>query len=220
MRLPASTQAVPDTCGAAGAISSPAEPLCTQKSQGKTSVTTPGSEHALCLHFCLTPGIRLGALTSRVPGRDAKVPSPPARPEAIARKQVIARPSPHRPATGSWPLPGRRPHSPLELEADPVAVLQDGHEGLGVVVSRPPEGQALGQPLHGQQPRLPEQPLVGQRHHAGPAQGLTCRHGGWRRGLMRGQPGWGGGRVRPRAGAVLSHFLWCQAPRRWTPLAL
>ena len=70
MRLPASTQAVPDTCGAAGAISSPAEPLCTQKSPGKTSVTTPGSEHALCLHFCLTPGIRLGALTSRVPGRD------------------------------------------------------------------------------------------------------------------------------------------------------
>ena len=117
MRLPASTQAVPDTCGAAGAISSPAEPLCTQKSPGKTSVTTPGSEHALCLHFCLTPGIRLGALTSRVPGRDAKVPSPPARPAAIARKQVITRPSPHRPATGSWLFPGRRPHSPLELEA-------------------------------------------------------------------------------------------------------
>lgn len=181
MWLPASTQAVPDTCGAAAAISSPAEPLYTQKSPGKTSVTTPGSEHALCLHFCLTPAIRLEALTSRDPGWESEVPSPPAGPVATARKQVIVRPSPHGPVTGSRPLPGRRPHSPLELEADPVAVLQDGHEGLGVVLSWPPEGQALRQPLHGQQPRLPEQPLVGQWHHAGPAQGLACGHGGWRR---------------------------------------
>ena len=63
MWLPASTQAVPDTCRAAAAISSPAEPLYTQKSPGKTSVTTPGSEHALCLRFCLTPAIRLEAGT-------------------------------------------------------------------------------------------------------------------------------------------------------------
>lgn len=92
-----------------------------------------------------------------------------------------------RPSAAPRPLP----RSPLELEADAVAVLQDGHEGLGVILGRPPEGQALGQPLHGQQPRLPEQPLVGQRHHAGPSQGLAC--GGSRRGpRMRGQPGWGG----------------------------
>lgn len=122
--------------------------------------STPGLEHALCLCLCLTPAIRLGALTSRVPGLESEVPSPPAGPEATAQK-VIAWPGPHGPTTGSQLLPGWWPHSPLELEADPVAVLQDGHEGLGVVLGRPPEGQALGQPLHGQQPRFPEQPLVG-----------------------------------------------------------
>ena len=38
---------------------------------------------------------------------------------------------------------------------------------------------------------------------------------------MRGQPGRGGGRARPRAGAMLSHSLWCRAgsPGDWTPQA-
>lgn len=34
---------------------------------------------------------------------------------------------------------------------------------------------------------------------------------------MRGQPGQGGGQVRPRAGAVLSHSLRCRVPRRLDP---
>lgn len=63
-------------------------------------------------------------------------------------------------------------------------MLQDGHEGLGVIVDRPPEGQALGQPLHSQQPRLPEQPLVGQGYYAGPSQGLACGEGGQGEGLV------------------------------------
>lgn len=38
---------------------------------------------------------------------------------------------------------------------------------------------------------------------------------------MRGQPGRGGGQARPRAGAMLSHSLWCRAgsPGDWTPQA-
>lgn len=48
MRPPASTQAVPDTCGAAGAVSSPTEPLCTCKSPGKTSVTRHLAWSTLC----------------------------------------------------------------------------------------------------------------------------------------------------------------------------
>lgn len=87
-------------------------------------------------------------------------------------------PGPHGTATRPWPTLRQLTHSPLELEADTVAVLQYSHEGLGVILSRSPEGQALGQPLNGQQPWLPEQPLIGQWHHAGPSQGLACGGGG------------------------------------------
>lgn len=108
-------------------------------------------------------------------------------------------------------LSSRLPHSPLELEADTVAVLQDSHEGFGVILGRSPEGQSLGQPLHGQQPWLPEQPLIGQWHHAGPSQGLTCDGGGLKRGpRMRGQPGWGGGQARP----MFSDSLWYWVPKK------
>lgn len=34
---------------------------------------------------------------------------------------------------------------------------------------------------------------------------------------MRGQPGWAGGRPCPRAGAMLSHSLWCRVPGKLDP---
>lgn len=115
-----------------------------------TKCTAQSTLHALA------STIGLGALTTGVP-------SPlDTRPQVAepAGKQVTLLTFPGPAVTvqppGPGPLPGRLPHSPLELEADTVAVLQDSHEGLGVILGRPPEGQALGQPLNSQQPWLPE----------------------------------------------------------------
>lgn len=95
-------------------------------------------------------------------------------------------------------------------------MLQDGHEGLGVVLGRPPEGQALRQPLHGQQPpgsraaavwQAPRWPCLGPR--------LWARGGGERPHERAARTGRGPG--APRAGAVLSHSLRCRVPRRLDP---
>lgn len=64
--------------------------------------------------------------------------------------------------------------SPGDGELDAVALLQDLHQRLGVVLAGLPQGHALGQPVGHHAAGLLQDGVVRHRQQAAPAQRLTC----------------------------------------------